>query len=246
MLRRWVVARNVVTGDVQHERDMKLLQSLIHPGDKTIDIGANVGLYTKLMSILVQASGHVFAIEPISNNYAILIDVIRKANLSNVSTFPVALSAADGTGTMVVPKGESFTGYYLAHLTDDTAEAGEYYQVTKTTLDALIPEHDAIAFIKCDVEGAELDVFQGGKTLLTSSKPIILVEVSKGTSDAVFHMLLSLGFQGYVYRAGLGPTETFLDGEFSNYFFVHPAQIFSILNDGIFERENITKIISEI
>jgi hypothetical protein len=53
--------------------------------------------------------------------------------------------------------------------------------VTTITLDEFVKTKkiSSIAFIKCDVEGAELKVFQGGQKTLERFRPTILCEVNQ-------------------------------------------------------------------
>ncbi|HXG06322.1 MAG TPA: FkbM family methyltransferase, partial [Nitrososphaera sp.] len=46
-----------------------------------------------------------------------------------------------------------------------------------------------IDFIKCDVEGGELEVIRGGLELLSLQRPGWLLEVSRDTSRGVFSLL---------------------------------------------------------
>jgi hypothetical protein len=79
-----------------------------------------------------------------------------------------------------------------------------------------------IAFVKCDVEGAEHEVLGGASTLLESTRPAWLIEVARETSAAVFALLARHGYRAFVYADTLVPTEGYRDGEYSNYFFLHP------------------------
>ena len=54
------------------------------PGDVAIDVGANVGIITYLLSCLVGSSGLVYAIEPDPSNYSILLETLRFNHCGNV------------------------------------------------------------------------------------------------------------------------------------------------------------------
>ena len=62
-------------------------------------------------------------------------------------------------------------------------------------------------FIKCDVEGHELEVLQGGQRLLREDRPVLLVECvdsrpEVGQTDRVFPYLEALGYRGYFFPNG--------------------------------------------
>jgi FkbM family methyltransferase len=219
-VRSFYLTRRVVAGLEFHEPEMFGLKKLIRPGDSVADIGANVGAYTKELSSLVGDEGCVYAFEPVWANYDILETVIRKAKLSNVSRFRIALGSKTEEREMVIPDLGGFTGYYWARFARP-GERGE--RVTVSALDELwgatIPRLD---FIKCDVEGSELEVLKGGSALVRSQRPAWLLEVSRETSGDVFASLKGWGYKAFVYRGRLIETQGYRDKEFSNYFFLHP------------------------
>lgn len=54
------------------EPEFRLLDSMISAGDWVMDIGANVGHYTKRLSDLVGPRGRVIAVEPVPDTFALL------------------------------------------------------------------------------------------------------------------------------------------------------------------------------
>lgn len=75
---------------------------------------------------------------------------------------------------------------YRAHL----AEAGIPVRIYR--LDDLFGDLSP-SFIKCDVEGNELNVILGAKLLISRCKPVWLIE---NKSDAVFSAMRDLGYEG--------------------------------------------------
>ena len=51
------------------EPDIKIIEQLISQGDYIIDIGANIGVYTKIFSEMVGRGGKVFSFEPIPQTF---------------------------------------------------------------------------------------------------------------------------------------------------------------------------------
>lgn len=221
-LRHFYVTRQILKNQTFHEPEMNLLKSLVFMGDRVADVGANVGAYTLELSHLVGSSGNVYSFEPISENYDILQTVVRKAGLSNVQSFHAALGSTAGHSEMVIPDSGVFVGFYLAHLAEP-GDSGRRMTVDVRTLDDLwrtkaITDLD---FIKCDVEGGELEVIRGGLELIQSQRPGWLLEVSRETSGELFGLLRALGYQAFVYADKLIRTESYRHKEFSNYFFFH-------------------------
>jgi FkbM family methyltransferase len=208
------------------EPEAQAIAQMIRPGDSVADVGANVGLYTAALSALVRSEGFVYAFEPIYDNFLILEAVTRKARLTNTRLFHAALGTETGRREMIIPTRNEFVfaGYYQAHFLDGQ-ENGEAEKVDVLTLDQLWNQKvfDRLDFLKCDVEGAELQVLAGGLSLVRAQRPTWLMEVSRSTSDAVFRTFRELGYQAFVYDGSLHGVEAYRDGEFSNYFFLHPA-----------------------
>ncbi|HXH12495.1 MAG TPA: FkbM family methyltransferase [Alphaproteobacteria bacterium] len=222
-LRRFYVSRRVIKYDEHREPEIAVLKFLVTKGDSVADVGANVGIYTKELSALVRANGRVYAFEPVTENYDILVTVMRKAHLTNVRPFHAALGAQAGRREIVIPALEGFAGYYWAHFAHANEE-GRREVVDVLTLDDQWESHSIhrLDFIKCDVEGSELEVIQGAFKIIQAYHPAWLIEVSLPTSGEVFSLLNSIGYRAFVYAGRLIQTDSYRDKEFSNYFFLHP------------------------
>lgn len=76
-------------------------------GDVVIDVGAFVGDTSFYFSQLVGEDGKVYAFEPISSNYNILVENIQSNNIKNVEPIKLGLFSKSGTSTMSVQGGEA-------------------------------------------------------------------------------------------------------------------------------------------
>jgi FkbM family methyltransferase len=225
-IRRYHLARQVVSRTGFREPEIDVLASLIGVGDSTVDIGANVGAYTNELSSLVGTSGHVYSFEPVAANYDILQTVVERGRMPNVTTFLMALGSKKEERNIAIPSLGGFTGYYWAHLAE-AGDTGAMERVQVETLDNLraegrLPRAD---FIKCDVEGGELEVLRGAAHVIAADHPGWLIEVSRATSTAVFALLTAAGYRAFVYDGKLNKTDAYRDKEFSNYFFLCPESV---------------------
>ena len=157
-------------------------------------------------------------------NYDILEAVIQKANLSNVRLFKQALGSKSGKQNMVIPDMEGFDGFAWAHFVQHSELGKKIETVAVFTIDELWDKKvfERLDFIKCDVEGAELEVIRGGLKFLEAQHPCLLIEISKKNSEDVFGLLKELGYRVFVYDGNLIETKEYLNKKFSNYFFFHP------------------------
>ncbi len=195
--------RKIRRGEFEEEHDLKALPSLVGSGDVVLDVGANFGVYTKTLSELVGSAGHVFAIEPIPPTFEVLRYVVRKCGLANVTPIQAAMSDVRGTATMQVPLydagGENF---YRATIAPGGLDASLRAFVVRTeTIDSLYARTGRrFAFIKCDVEGHELECIEGAAEVIRTCRPAWLIEVSSdpdepGTDAA--KLFTKLGERGY-------------------------------------------------
>jgi FkbM family methyltransferase len=161
----------------EEEQDMALVNYLVRPGDKVLDIGANIGIYTRLLSRLAGPAGEVHSIEAVPATFGILEANVKRLGLGNVRLINCAVSDSDGTVSMEIPR---FRGFYRARITDGGGEAPdiEKVKVDARRLDSLFPGTDrGFAFIKCDVEGHELSCVRGAVGLLDRDAPPWLMEI---------------------------------------------------------------------
>lgn len=147
----------------------KLLSKVLRPNDVVVDIGANIGYYTRIASRLVGAGGAVIAFEPMPAAYRVL--QMNCSDLANVTLFPVALGDKQGETTFYVRK----KGDQSSLGSDKTAQA---VRVKIDTLDsALIARCSRIDFMKIDVEGFEREVLAGSAQSIATHRPIIYFEL---------------------------------------------------------------------
>lgn len=182
----WQLRRNQF---VSPEPEFAVLDKYVLPGDWVVDVGANVGHYTKRMSDLVADAGRVLAFEPMPATFAILAGNVQRFRHANVSLFNAAVSDKAALVAMELPKyTDGLDNYYQAHL---TAEASGVLRVAAYPLDAFAMGA-RIALIKIDAEGHEEAVIAGMRGLIERDKPTLIVETGK---PAVIEGLRARGYE---------------------------------------------------
>jgi FkbM family methyltransferase len=130
-----------------------------------VDVGANVGLYTALA--IRNGAQSVLAVEPHAETFGFL----QKTVVANCSECPVVLeNAAAGRepGELTLHSNPDNKGDN--RLYPDPMLSGK--QIAKVdTLDALCAKHGVshIDFLKIDVQGAEMLVLDGARSILSNS-----------------------------------------------------------------------------
>jgi FkbM family methyltransferase len=182
----------ILNGTYEREQT-RLFEQLLRPGGVVLDVGANVGYYTLLASVLVGDGGAVHAFEPEPRNAEFLRHHLRVNGARNVTVQQAAVSDREGTARF-----EFGSGSGTGHLGESGA-----LEVRTLRLDDYCAEHGIVpTAIKIDVEGAEMSVLVGASRTLALHKPVIFLS----THGAEVHAA-SLGFLrglGYELRPILG------------------------------------------
>lgn len=191
--------------------EFAFLRGTLRPGMNFVDIGANEGLFTLFAARRVGPSGKVIAVEPSSRERQILDRNIARNGLGNVTVVPHALAAEPGTAELrIAPKQHGLhntLGDFIYEYENEIAIVRE--PVAVETLDALQTRLalGRVDMIKIDVEGAEVKVLTGAKELLSTSRPILLVEANEealrcqGTSrKALLDLLQGLDYRIHIFN----------------------------------------------
>lgn len=142
----------------------------ISGGDVCIDIGANIGHHTIIMSQCAGATGKVFAYEPIPYIRKQMKESLALNNITNVTIVPDALSDKEGVLHLYINKDNVAGSSFVNTSTESTIP------VKMLTLDSY--NYPQVDFMKIDVEGFEYNVFLGAKNTIKAHHPTILFEYS--------------------------------------------------------------------
>jgi FkbM family methyltransferase len=166
--------------------------------DTIIDIGANSGYYS-LISKSLNPKAQVFAFEPVDRIFNALKKNVA-ANGFDITCEQVALSNSTGTATLYDYPEQH---HYQASLNKESMGRKDdviSYQVPTVQLDVYAEKNrlPKIALIKIDVEGHEVEVFEGALKILQQSKPSVLFEVKNETNAAHIQSIVEgLGYSFY-------------------------------------------------
>lgn len=225
-------ARSVASISTAEEPDLEVARHLAGPGDTALDLGANVGVYTRFLSERVGPAGRVVAVEPMPETFAFLARNVRALGLANATALNVAVSDAEGWAEMEMPRfdwgGEN---HYQAQIVPAATSGGEpRVRVRTATADSIARELGSVDFVKMDVEGHELSVLAGATWLLDEVKPAWLIEVS-GTPDdpaggaaRLFARMAEAGYGAWRYADGRLAERRAGDSSV-NYFFLTPTHV---------------------
>ncbi len=160
---------------------------IIRAGDTVLDIGANLGSVTFLMSALVGQSGRVHAFEP-NPRLQELIDLgVEKNGTSNITLHRIALGAAASELELTIPADNAGCASLVParHRAGDTTVRVPVVPLSEALADAKI---ERLRLVKIDVEGYEPQVLEGAADLFSKSPPdAILFELNDNDGPLVEH-----------------------------------------------------------
>ncbi len=151
-----------------------IISTVLEKGDQFMDIGAEEGHMMALSSVAVGKQGRVYAFEPRQIAVDHLKVMISDYGLNNVTLYQSLLGTTIGEVEMF----ENFENPSSSSLYSEWG-GGQSRIYPMTTLDAWAEKNQVIKtdLIKMDVEGAEMQVLQGGKTFLKEAQPILILEI---------------------------------------------------------------------
>ncbi|MGH9685959.1 MAG: FkbM family methyltransferase [Candidatus Acidiferrales bacterium] len=191
--------------------EFEVIPRLVRRGDIAFDVGANVGLYSVLLSRLCGPRGRVWAFEPVPETYWRLRETLALNRCENVAPVQAAVCDKDGMATMSL-----FDPGHAEWNTLGTPEVDPCgnqvqtlvsVQVASRSLDEFCKNQkiDHINFLKVDVEGFEVSVFAGADKLLRDHRvDFLCFEISQRplrsagfSSRDVFAALEAHGYAAY-------------------------------------------------
>ncbi len=182
------------------ERFQSAILTELQPGDLLWDIGANIGLYTRIFAEKTGQTGRVYAFEPIPPLYLELCS--RTSEFPWVKNEQIALSDFDGSSRMLKGKTDR-----LGHLESFAGEAdhADSFDVTVMRGDTYCEASETPNLVKIDVEGFEEEVLAGMSHLLAALElRAVFLEVhfaileSRGRSEAPMRIEKLLHSKGLI------------------------------------------------
>jgi FkbM family methyltransferase len=146
-----------------------LLTRYVKPGMTVLDIGANVGLYTCLLSRLVGDTGRVHAFEPEPALFACARRNCDVNGRRNVTLHQAAVGATAGTATLT--RSAVNSGDNRIREGEASGDAGAAVRVV--ALDEILGDAKP-DFIKMDVQGYERHVLRGMSGTLRDARRLII------------------------------------------------------------------------
>jgi FkbM family methyltransferase len=181
----------------------RFLKHLVRRGDVVIDIGANLGYYSREMARLTGPEGRVYAVEPVEPVRRVLERNLRRC--SNAEIIPYALGRDEGPGVMVNDSAvlAGYMGSGRNRVSDDGARNGGHsFEVEMRRGSELFGGLARLDFIKCDIEGYEVVVIPEMAAVIERHMPVVLLETGGSGRRDMIEIFRRWGYAGYVLQHG--------------------------------------------
>jgi FkbM family methyltransferase len=186
------IGRDLINNGSWEPHIRNILKSVCTNGMTVIDIGANIGTHTILMSKLVGKEGRVYAFEPTKNHIEILFHNLMINNCFNTTVYPYG--CGDKNEIMYADKrflntkiSENFGAITLK--TDSSIDDEE---IEIKSVDSF--NFSKIDVIKIDAEGMENKVINGMKETIFKYKPTIIVEIHNPDLENMIKIFNSIDY----------------------------------------------------
>jgi FkbM family methyltransferase len=173
----------LLPGENYDRNNFTAIEEIIKEGDICFDIGANIGIYSVVLSKLSGNAGNVHSFEPVNHIRQRLKANCKLNGFQDININNIALGAENSTVDMFQIKQGMFRGGTSTFVENDNVESlgKDKFDVCKVNvvqLDEYVKEQNLskIDFMKIDVESFEWQVLQGGQKTIREFSPTILME----------------------------------------------------------------------
>jgi FkbM family methyltransferase len=187
-----VMAPAIAAEGIWEPNEVNWLRSVVKPGARCLNVGANVGYFSCWMSILAGPKGHVVAVEPNPTLQPLLLENLNNLAVGTFEILPVAAGSKNGSINLFLnnrnfgdsrvfdPRLTEGGGPFTSHGFDSDVKPIAVKLVKLD--DYFLDQH--IDVILVDTQGFDHEVIEGLRGLISRTKPQILVEfVPTWTSD---------------------------------------------------------------
>jgi FkbM family methyltransferase len=159
-------------------RVQAVYESLLHPGDVAVDVGAHMGRHLIPMARCVAPTGRILAFEPLPvcrESLAAAFDQAWADLRPLVTMHGCALGDGSGRTEFVVAR-EAIAYSGLQKRTYDVPTTVERIPIEVRRLDEFALDLPSLAYIKIDAEGGELHILRGAAETLARFRPVVTFE----------------------------------------------------------------------
>jgi len=149
--------------------ERQLLKKILFRGAVTVDVGANIGIYSEFLSRCVGPTGLVHSFEPSPENFRLLSTATR--HLSNVRLTQAAVGERSGKCKLYIS--DKLNVDHRAYKAD--GDSRRTIPAEMVALDDCFEPGQRVDLIKMDIQGYELHALRGAQRVLQENPDINLL-----------------------------------------------------------------------
>jgi FkbM family methyltransferase len=154
-----------------HLLEEEFIKNNFKENDNAIDIGANIGFFTLLLSS-ISRKGTIHSFEPEKKNFSKLLNNISLNNVKNVKTYNLGLSDKKGKAKLYLSL-TNYGGHWIEKKNKHYLRKNQVIKIER--LDDILNK-DFYQIIKIDTEGHELKILEGMRNILINKVNFIIIE----------------------------------------------------------------------
>ena len=135
--------------------ERQLLREVLLPGAVAVDVGANIGIYSRFLSRCVGPAGAVYSFEPAPQNFERLRSAVRQ--FSNIYILQAAVGERSGKSELYLS--DALNVDHRTYSTQNSAR--RVMQIDMIALDDYFKPGQRVDFVKIDIQGYELHALRG-------------------------------------------------------------------------------------
>jgi FkbM family methyltransferase len=187
-----VVGRSLAMYGEWAEMEIRLMLSLLRPGDTVLDVGACIGTHAVRFAQRVGPRGMVQAFEPQRLIYQILCANAALNQVANLHAHQAAVGEQDGY--VQIEDEDPSRPRNVGNFSIEGGKGGA--MVRQVALDSL--KFPPVRLIKVDVEGMEERVLKGAVRLIERDRPALFVENNiPERSESLLRAIAALGYRAW-------------------------------------------------
>lgn len=171
------VGREILNSKTYEPNVTRILDERVRPGMTVLDVGANIGYFILLMSVLVGREGRCIAIEPNPRNVKLLL---ASKNLNRFEQLEILQAAAGNTWGILQLNTSYSNGVVSPVNAKSIQEIFQRETVLSLKIDGILPPDVRVDLIKIDVEGSEFNALSGALRCIENDRPLIISEFMPG------------------------------------------------------------------
>lgn len=169
-----IISRTIAVSGWWEPSETKFLKKIVKEGMTAVDIGANIGYFTILLSKLVGPNGRVISFEPNPNSFSILKRNIMENKLDNVLPVQKAVTNYEGKTKLYVSTDNHGDNRIFGFQIEETDENRHEIIVDTTFLDRELL-NEKIDVMKIDAQGSELHIMEGGTETIQKNRALKII-----------------------------------------------------------------------